>query len=59
MLANDSKPDHTLMRRLWCATGFPYFYMSIGGLDSTGGDVLLAINNFAPHLIDRLRRGVA
>jgi hypothetical protein len=50
-LVDDNPADRTLMRRLYGLLGFPYLYVDLGAVDCSGGDVLLAINQFAPQLV--------
>jgi hypothetical protein len=47
----------TLMRRIFTRLGFPFLYVSFGGLDHGGADALLAIDHYAPELTSALAKG--
>ncbi len=53
----DDPGNSTLMRRLFSRLGFPFLYVSFGALDHGGGDVLLAIDRYAPEVTAALVRG--
>ena len=47
---HDEPANRTLTRRVFTLLGQPYLYVGAGGVDKSPGDILLAIDLFAPHL---------
>jgi hypothetical protein len=46
----DDPSNRTMMANVYKLLGRPYLYVGLGGVDKHPGDILLAVDHFAPHL---------